>query len=551
MPETNGSGVAFLDYDGDGDQDLFFVNSRTWNEAERAAARRTLPPAMAPYIKETPARVANKTGALYRNNSDGTFTDVTTNSGLDVSIYGMGAAVGDYDNDGRPDLYVTAYPRNYLFHNEGQKTDKQWHFREVSSASGVQGAGWGMCTAWVDYDKDGLLDLFAGRYIQWSPTTDIYQPSSKGRKGYSNPQSYHGQTNNLYRNLGGGRFQDVTRQAGIALRRDSSGESKPLNGKAMGVAVGDFNNDSWPDLIVANDTERNYLFENKGNGTFEEKAEQAGIAHDQFGRNRAGMGVDTADIDHSNRDSVVIGNFSREMLGLYYNAGQGAFVDMAPESEVGTASREFLTFGCLFFDYDNDGWPDILAANGHVQPDISLLEPENTHAQRPLLLRNYRGSGPLRFQEVGLQSGAGMQKKIVARGLASGDLDLDGDVDVVFTVNGGAPLLLRNEGGNRNDALRLVLQGSRSNRSGIGALVKVKMGNDVSRLWVRSGSSFLSQSELPLTIGLGQQKSAEGIAILWPSGAKTTLENVKGSQMIVVDEAKGLIEQKPFPRRVQ
>lgn len=537
MPETNGSGVAWLDYDNDGYQDLFFVNSRHWTSQEFEAGLKTFPKEMAAFVKPQ-ARHAAPTSVLYHNNRDGTFSDATPNSGLGITAYGMGAAVGDYDNDGRVDLYITAYPRNYLFHNEGNG-----RFREVAGQAGVQSQGWGMCAAWLDYDKDGWLDLFVGRYIRWTPATDVYQTHG-GIKGYSNPTAYDGESSRLYRSLGKGRFEDVTEKAGISLRRTATG-SEPLNGKAMGVVVCDYNNDSWPDLVVANDTMRNYLFENKGDGTFQEVAQQAGISHDQFGRARAGMGIDSADVDHSNRDSIVIGNFSKEMLALYYNTGQNTFMDAAPDSAIGAASRDFLTFGCLFFDYNNDGWPDILAANGHVQPNIEQIQPNETYRQRPLLFYNQPGGG-LRLQEVSLQSGPALQQKVVARGLAYADYDLDGDLDVALTTNNGPAHLWRNEGGNQNNAIRLVLRGAKSNHSGIGTLIKVKIGNDVLRLWSRSGSSFLSQSELPVTVGLGQSNSADGIAILWSSGAKTKLENIAANQIVTVDEDKGVVTQKLF-----
>lgn len=540
MPETNGSGVAFLDYDNDGYQDLFFVNSRDWTPAEYEAGRKTFPADLRAFVPKNPPRKPALTSVLYHNNGDGTFSDRTQNSGLGVTTYGMGTAVGDYDNDGRVDLYVTAYPRNFLFHNEGNG-----RFREVATLAGVQSQGWGMCCAWLDYDKDGILDLFVGRYIRWTPATDVYQ-TTKGFKFYSNPTAYEGQSGQLYRGLGEGKFEDVSEAAGISLQTRNQGKIERLNGKAMGVVICDYNNDGWPDMIVANDTMRNFLFENTGKGTFQEVAQQAGIAHDQLGRSRAGMGLDSADVDHSNRDSVIIGNFSQEMLGLYYNTGQKTFVDIAPNSTIGNTSRSFLTFGCLFFDFDNDGWPDILAANGHVQPGIETYQPQESYKQRPLLFHN-EGAGQPRFREVGLQSGNAPRQPVVARGVAYADYDLDGDLDVVVTTNGGAAHLWRNEGGNKNNSIRVTLRGTKSNRSGINTLVKVKIGNDVLRLWVRSGSSFLSQSELSVTLGLGQSKSVDGIAIIWPSGTTTKLENISANQMLVVDETKGSIQQKPFP----
>jgi enediyne biosynthesis protein E4 len=538
MLETNGSGVAVFDFDNDGWQDLFFVNARDWTPAEQREARRAIPA----HLKIFPTRPPvppSPTSQLYRNNGDGTFRDVTAQSGLGVTMYGMGAAPGDFDNDGKTDLYVTAWPRNYLFRNEGGG-----RFRDVTAQAGVQSSGWGMCAAWLDYDKDGVLDLFVGRYLRWTPRTDAYQ-TLEGRKAYSNPNAYDGETSQLFRGLGGGKFENVSQKAGITAHK---GGTEPLLGKAMGVTVADFNNDAWPDFLVANDTVRNFLFINKGNGTFDERAVAAGVAHDQMGRARAGMGIDTADVDHSNRDSVLIGNFSKEMLALFYNNGDGTFSDAAPNSTVGQASHDFLTFGCLFFDYDNDGWPDILAANGHVQPDVARNQPNESHAQRPLLFRNQTAAGRLSFEEIGLSSGTAPQQKMVARGVAYADFDLDGDQDVVFTTNGGAAHLWRNDGGNKNNAIRLTLRGGKSNRSAIGTLIKAKIGDDVLRQWSRCGSSFLSQSELPVTLGLGQNETADGIAIIWPSGTKTKLENIAANQSLVVDETKGIVEKRPLKK---
>lgn len=582
MPESAGSGCAFLDYDNDGYQDIFLVNSRDWTDAEIADYKngKWLPSelnyhkfhqqkgnnarALTKWVPPRPKR-QHSTGALYRNNGDGTFRDVTQGSGLDIEMFGMGAAVGDYDNDGRADLYVTGYGRNYLFHNQGHGK-----FKEVATAAGVKDKGWSTSAAWVDYDKDGKLDLFVCHYLQWSPGTDVFFSEDGKVKSYNGPAVHVGQDSHLYRNVGGGRFVDVSGIAGIQRERSGQGQGKSLGGKSLGILILDFNSDSWPDLLVANDRARNHLFINNRNGTFREAAIEAGIAYSQTGKARAGMGIDGGDIDHSGRESVLIGNFSEEMLGLYENQG-GSYIDIAqrPEVNVGWPSRLFLTFGCLFADFDNDGWLDIFAANGHVRDDLHVFDPDMlqgiTQAQRPLLFRNRgRGIRP-QFEEIGLHSGQALHQKVVARGLARADIDLDGDADLLVTVNGGPPLLLRNDTGEappsqgnphinesnedtrRNRALRLVLQGRRSNRSAIGAVVEARVRGETLFQWVRSGSSYLSQSELPLTLGLGQAQQVEALVIRWPSGQVTQLQNVAADHILFIDEAKGILRRQPLP----
>ncbi|MBV9467661.1 MAG: CRTAC1 family protein [Abitibacteriaceae bacterium] len=542
MPETVGSGVAFLDYDNDGYQDIYLVNGRDWTDAEINAykqgngrKRASLVPPQHPHY--------HSTGMLLHNKGNGTFADATVQAGLNVEMYGMGVAVGDYDNDGRPDLFVTALDRNYLFHNETTKAGVK--FRDVTLQAGLQDSAWSTGAAWVDYDRDGKLDLFVCHYIQWTPATDLFASPDGKNKSYIGPISYRGRVNRLYHNEGNGRFKDVSEAAGITHRlKDGRPTGAALVGKALGIAICDYNNDGWPDLIVTNDTQPNFLFRNNKNGTFSEVAVESNLAYNEAGKTRAGMGVDTADIDHSGRDTVVIGNFSNEMLGLYQNRG-GLFMDMAPRSEVGQASMRFLTFGCAFLDYDNDGWPDILVANGHVDTDIQKTQPDIAYAERPLLFHNV-GQG--RFQEVGLHSGAALAQPLVARGLAYADIDLDGDLDVLLTTNGGAPHLLRNDGGNRNHSLRLVLQGTKSNRSAIGATVEVKVGQETLRRMVRSGSSYLSQSELPITFGLGQQAQAEAITIHWPAGTTTHLQAIAANQILFINEAKGIVKRLPFKR---
>lgn len=585
MPETMGSGAAFIDYDNDGYQDIFFVNSRDWTDAEirdyktgawltpeydyhisrqrsgngARALTKWVPPR--PKHRRTP-------GALYRNNGDGTFTDVTQGSGLDIEMFGMGAAAGDYDNDGRCDLYVTAWGRNYLFRNQGQG-----RFREVARQAGVQGSGWGSGAAFFDYDKDGKLDLLVCRYVRWSPRGDVFRTLDGARKSYAWPVSYPGDSSSLYRNRGDGTFADVSQRAGIARRlsvkpetrsqgassqtsprkagEKSGAKSQALAGKSLGVAVCDYNDDGWPDVAIANDTRPNWLFRNNRDGTFTEVGAEAGIAYSSSGKARAGMGIDAGDMDGSGRDSFVIGNFNAEMLALYRNRG-GNFTDIAPDSPMGQASITSLTFGCLFTDFDNDGRLDIFAANGHIDPDVRHAMPLVGYPQRPLLFHNAGGG---RFQEVGWQSGAVLRRRIVARGLAVADIDLDGDSDVLLTTNGGAPLLLRNDTPRvlkpalEHNALRLVLRGSRSNRDGIGALVKATIGGTTRttlRRMVRSGSSYLSQSELPLTIGMGAATRMETLSIHWPSGATTILNDVTANQIVTVHESKGVVRRQPL-----
>jgi hypothetical protein len=554
MPETFGSGVAFLDYDGDGYQDIFAVNSRDWalgevrefvnrkwtkRENEIAGGRKSTT-RLAAVGRKTPIRRQRSFSALYHNNRDGTFREVTQGSGLEIEMYGMGAAVGDYDNDGRVDLFVTALERNFLFHNQGNGK-----FREVAVAAGVQQSRWSTSAAWLDYDKDGLLDLWVCNYVQWTPGTDAFQTVGNTEKVYSSPDFYKGQGSRLFRNIGNGRFKDISQQAGIQPKVAGGSAAKNLKGKGLGVALCDYNNDNWPDVLVANDMTPNHLFKNNQNGTFSEIAVGAGIAYSSAGQARAGMGIDVADIDHSDRESVVIGNFSGQMLGLYHNRSDGQFVDIAPPSEVGRASINFLTFGTAFIDIDNDGWPDILVANGHVDDSIGKREPHVGYEQRLLLFRN---QGKNVFREIGEKSGEIFKKRIVARGIACSDFDLDGDVDAIVSVTGNRPLLLQNTGGNRQNSIRLILRGTKSNRSAIGAIVKVKLGNSGLRRMVRSGSSYLSQHELPLTLGLGNLPAAEEIGIRWPSGAVTRLKNEAANQVLVIDEDKGVVERQPLSK---
>ena len=560
MPETVGSGVAFIDFDGDGYQDLYFVNGRDWTPAEveqyrggawssdeKTVFRRQNPPGT-PLKRKIPPLSARRrvTGALYRNNRDGTFRDVTRGSGLDIEMYGMGAAVGDYDNDGRVDLYVTGLGRNYLFRNQSEKSRAgQPRFVDASGQSPVRDKGWSTSAAWLDYDKDGLLDLFVCHYVGWSAGTDIYGSINGRDKSYTPPYLYEGEANRLFRNLGRGRFEDVTARAGVKTTRSTVlGEGgKPLPGRSLGVAVCDYNNDAWPDILVANDGDPNFLWSNNRDGTFRDVGTRSNIAYAENGHTRAGMGIDTADIDHTNQDSMAVGNFDNEMLGLYQNQG-GNFVDVAATSSVGRDSMKYSIFGLAFLDIDNDGWPDLLTSSGHISKQFDGIR-GTRYALRPLLFHN---NGKGNFREIAEQSGEVMAQPRVGRGLAVGDYDLDGDTDAVFTINGGPPVLARNDGGNKNNAIRLTLRGTKSNRSGIGTLVKVKFSEkDGLRRWVRSGSSYLSQSELPLTLGLGKHKQVLAITLYWPSGGVTRLKDVVANQSLVVNEDKGIVSRASLP----
>jgi hypothetical protein len=507
LPETLGSGVALFDADGDGWLDVLLINSRDWQ-----------------------SRGKKSLSALYHNNHNGTFTDVTRGSGLDVEMYGMGVAVADYDNDGREDVYITALEGDRLFHNQGGGK-----FRDVTAGSGINNAVFGTSAAWLDYDRDGKLDLFVANYVQWSRDKDLWCSLDGTTKSYCTPESYKGTASKLYRNLGGGRFQDVSQKAGIA---------DPTS-KSLGIGVLDYNGDGWPDLFVANDTQPNKLYRNNKNGTFTDEAMEAGVAFSEEGTARGAMGVDAADYDRSGRPHLLVGNFSNEMLALYHNEGNGIFVDEAPSSTVGQASLLTLTFGAFFFDYDLDGRLDILAANGHLEEEINKVQPRVTYKQPPLLFHN-RGNG--KFESVAAAMGPDFSRPIVARGAAYGDLDHDGDLDVVFTTNGGPAYLFRNDGGNGNHWLRVRTVGTKSNRDGLGAVVRVTSAGGKQWTLVRTGSSYCSQSETAPTFGLGKDKVVQVLEIEWPSGVKQRFTNVPANQVVTVDEAKGIVQAPPVAK---
>lgn len=499
LPETMGPGAAFLDLNNDYYPDIVLVNSRSWAKGG-----------------------TKSTSALYLNNKNGSFRDATAGSGLDVEIYGLGVSAGDFDNDGLPDLYITALEGDRLLRNEGNGK-----FRDVTAQAGITNKGFGTSSAWLDYDRDGKLDLFVGNYVQWSPEKDLFCSLDGSAKSYCTPESYKGISPVLYRNAGNGKFEDVTKAAGVY---------DPTS-KSLGVAVFDADNDGWPDLFVANDTQPNKLFRNLGNGKFEDIGLSAGVAFDEGGVARGAMGVDAADYDRSGRAHLVVGNFSNQMLSLFHNEGKGLFVDDAATSAIGRASLLTLTFGAFFFDYDLDGYLDIFTANGHIDEEIERVQPKVTFEQAPQLYRNLGGK---RFEEVSAKAGADFQKRLVARGAAYADYDLDGDLDILIANNNGEPTLLRNDGGNRNSFVRVRTFGSKDNRLGIGAVLKLTSASGTQTQRVRSGSSYCSQSDLAVTFGLGADQKATQLEVIWPNGEREVIANPPIKKTITIVQGKGL-----------
>ncbi len=511
LPETMGSGVCAIDYDGDGRQDIFFVNGHAWPNH---------PPAHPD---------AHATAALYRNDGSGTFTDATAASGLAISAYGMGCAVGDFDNDGRDDLYLTALDGNHLFRNLGGG-----RFADVTARARVADSGFSTGAVWFDYDNDGKLDLFVSHYVTWSVATDQTCSVDGTHKSYCTPEAYKGQSGTLFHNLGSGVFEDTTKRAGLY---DPSS-------KSLGVVLLDYDGDGRLDLFVANDTQPNKLYRNNGNGTFIESGFAAGVSLSDAGRARAGMGADSADFDNSGRAGLVVGNFTNESLSLYRNEGEGLFTDLSAASGIAPPSAKSLTFATLFLDYDLDGLPDIFALNGHVADDVSVTQPSVKYAETPLLFRNVGGG---RFTDVSGGAGSPFAAPVVGRGAAALDYDLDGALDLVLTTSGGPAKLLRNEAGSGNAALRVRLVGSKSNRDGIGAKLLLSTPRGRQTRMVRSGSSYLSQSELPVTFGLGPApKGPFTLDIAWPSGQKQSIAGLRPNSFVTIDETKGVTATVPL-----
>lgn len=518
MPETMGSGCALFDYDGDDRLDIFLVNSTYWPGAEKAA----------------PA-----TCKLYRNQGDGTFEDVTIRSGLDFPVYAMGATVADYDADGDSDIYLTALGDNLLLRNDNGR------FTDVTQQAGVSGqewlddnggtqAEWSTGALWADVDGDGWLDLFVANYVRWSPSTDIYTSLDGKNKSYATPQQYPGSTCRLYHNRGDGTFAEITQQAGVEL---------PM-AKSMGIAMDDFDDDGHIDLVITNDTQPNFLLRNRGDGTFAEQGLAAGIAYDEMGRARAGMGVDITSLDNDGVPAIAIGNFSREALSLYRQV-QDSFLDVSGKHRLVQSTLPTLTFGLLFRDYDQDGYQDLILVNGHIEPEINSVQGEIQYAQPPQLFWN---DGESHFIDVSAHSGPLFSTPMIGRGLAAGDLDDDGDLDLLLTTNGGPAYLLRNDGPSGR-SIALQLRGKTPNLDAIGATVSAQSGDLKQQRMVRTGSSYLSHSAPILNFGLGQRQTIDRLHIRWPDGSEEVLENLTADTKYWIEQGKGSTRQQAFARR--
>ncbi|MFN7995645.1 MAG: CRTAC1 family protein [Bryobacteraceae bacterium] len=502
--ETMGAGVAMLDYDGDGRQDIFFVNG--------AALKDPMPGGERPDKSES--RYWNR---LYRNNGNGTFTDVTVAAGVQGHSYGQGVAVADYDNDGRPDLYVTNFGRNILYHNNGNGT-----FSDVTEKSGTAGGGWSTGALFVDYDRDGFLDLIVSRYMEWDFSMDIWCGEHRpGYRSFCHPNDFKPATALVYHNNGDGTFTDVTAKAGFA--------GSP--GKGLGCAFNDFDHDGWPDVLIANDNAPQQLFHNNRNGTFSEAGVTAGLAYDDDGHALSGMGADFEDYDNDGWPDVFIDALANEKYGLFHNL-HGTFQYHSGPANIAATTRLHSGWGAKFIDYDNDGWKDLFVAQSHVMDNIDLMQPPLHYLETLFLLHNNRG----KFEDVSARSGPPFQARLAARGAAFGDLDNDGFVDTVVSVNDGNPVILRNLG-NKNHWLLIDTEGVTSNRDGIGAQLHVVSESGVEQYAVvTTGGSYLSASDKRVHFGLGADKHAKLLEVTWPSGVVQKLTNVPADQIVAIRE---------------
>ncbi len=509
--ETMGTGVAWLDYDQDGLMDLYFVQAGATDAYKPARPLRS---------------------ALYRNNGDGTFTDVTEKAGVGgEGHYGQGVAVGDFDNDGYPDLYVTGYGRAVLYHNNGNGT-----FTDVTAKAGVGDEGqWSTSAAWIDYDKDGYLDLVVTNYLDWTPKNNLWCGElAPGYRSYCNPGNYRGQKTRLYHNNRDGTFTDVSMKSGLGIPES----------KGMGVVVADFNNDGWPDIAIANDTWPNFLFINNHDGTFTESALIAGLAASEDGRYEAGMGIDAADVVGDGRMDVYITHLDMELNRLYRNNGDGTFTDDTYASGIGNKAMLLSGVAAKFIDYDNDGWPDIVQANGAMVDNVKLYHSEVSYKEPLLMFRNL-GNG--HFEKVSDSLGPDFVRPIAGRGLATADFFNDGAVGLAVVDRGDYPVLLRNDGGNANHWLEVLLVGTKSNRDGLGSLLKLTSGEFVRIEQSKGGSSYMSASDPRIHFGLGKRTKIDSLVITWPSGHVDTLTNVPIDQIVAIKEGMGLI-QRSFPK---
>jgi hypothetical protein len=502
LPETMGAGAAFFDADGDGDADLLLVNGNRW-----------------PWDTQGPASPGC---ALYRNDTSAggaiRFTDISAGSGLETPFYGMGAAVGDYDNDSKPDVLITAVGGAHLFHNEGGG-----HFKDVTATAGVGGSPdeWSTAATWFDLDNDGDLDLFVASYVKWSRAIDaeVGYKIDGSTRAYGPPMNFQGAFPHLYRNEGGGRFTDISKEGGVQVTNPSTGVPAA---KSLGVVAVDFNTDGFTDLIVANDTVQNFVFENQRDGHFKEVGALTGIAFDSYGNTRGAMGIDAARFTDDGKLGIAIGNFANEMTALYVGGTTaGLFTDESISWGVGPTSRLPLKFGVMFFDWDLDGRLDLLSVNGHLEEEITKVQASQKYRQPAQLFWNAGAAG---FVPVGPeQAGSALFTPIVGRGCAQADLDGDGDEDLLFTQTGGAPLLLRNDRPIDRRWVRLKLVGTRANRDALGATVQLKAGGKTQWRTVTANRGYLSSSALPLTFGLGEATGVESIEIVWPGGQRQSV----------------------------
>lgn len=507
LPETTGAGCAFLDYDGDGWMDIYLVNSGKSDF----------------YDPNPPLR-----NALYRNNRNGTFTDVTGKAGLSAGGYGMGAAVGDYDNDGFPDLYVSQYGRSILYRNNGDGT-----FTDVTERAGVAAPGWSSSAVWFDYDNDGKLDLFVCRFVDFTKGKNKFCGNSEtGERYYCIPRVYNPTPSWLFHNNGDGTFTDVSKESGI----------KDQLGKAWGVVASDINNDGYMDLFVANDTVANFLFLNRGNGKFEEVALEAGVAYTPDGRARSGMGVDSADYDQDGWMDLFVDNVDHEMYSLYHNSHDGTFTDEALSNSIGPVTKLMSGWGIKFFDFDNDGNLDLFLANGH--PDDRIEERfKDVNYKEPLLLFRNTGAGfQHAFQDVSAQAGSVFSERFAGRGMAIGDFDNDGAVDVLVAINNGAPLLLRNVAAKGNHWLGLYLIGKKCNCDAVGAQVMWQSGDLKRHVCKVGGGSYLASHDPRLVLGIGSRTKIDWVEIKWPkpSGAVERLTNLPIDRYVTIEEGRGI-----------